>query len=252
VTPDEVTREVRRIEITTRHLVRDIVAGEYSSAFRGRGVEFAEVREYQPGDDVRTIDWNVTARLGSAYVKRYLEERELTVVFLVDFSASGRFGSRVRTKGELGAEDFLVVDLDGQVRSEGKKPSAELPLHLQLYRRDESLGAVLHTHSLNATLLSRLHRDELVLEGYEVLKALQGIQSHEARVVVPVFANDQDVPRLAARVQEYMAEHPGLHGYLISGHGFYTWGRSVAEASRHIEAFEFLFACELELRRLGR
>ena len=111
MTPDEVTREVRRIEITTRHLVRDIVAGEYSSAFRGRGVEFAEVREYQPGDDVRTIDWNVTARLGSAYVKRYLEERELTVVFLVDFSASGGFGSLVRTKGELGAEVAAVLAL---------------------------------------------------------------------------------------------------------------------------------------------
>jgi uncharacterized protein (DUF58 family) len=108
VTPEEVAREVRRIEITTRHLVRDIVAGEYSSAFRGRGVEFAEVREYQPGDDVRTIDWNVTARLGSAYVKRYLEERELTVVFLVDFSASGGFGSVRRTKGERGAEVAAV------------------------------------------------------------------------------------------------------------------------------------------------
>jgi uncharacterized protein (DUF58 family) len=111
VTPDEVAREVRRIEITTRHLVRDIVAGEYSSAFRGRGVEFAEVREYQPGDDVRTIDWNVTARLGSAYVKRYLEERELTVVFLVDFSASGGFGSILRTKGELAAEVAAVLAL---------------------------------------------------------------------------------------------------------------------------------------------
>ena len=111
MTPEEVAREVRRIEITTRHLVRDIVAGEYSSAFRGRGVEFAEVREYQPGDDVRPIDWNVTARLGSAYVKRYLEERELTVVFLVDFSASGGFGSVQRTKGELGAEVAAVLAL---------------------------------------------------------------------------------------------------------------------------------------------
>ena len=111
MTPEEVAREVRRIEITTRHLVRDIVAGEYSSAFRGRGVEFAEVREYQPGDDVRTIDWNVTARLGSAYVKRYLEERELTVMFLVDFSASGGFGSVRRTKGELGAEVAAVLAL---------------------------------------------------------------------------------------------------------------------------------------------
>ena len=74
--------------------MRDIVAGEYSSAFRGRGVEFAEVREYQPGDDVRMIDWNVTARLGSAYVKRFLEERELTVLFAVDYSASGAFGTQ--------------------------------------------------------------------------------------------------------------------------------------------------------------
>jgi methylthioribulose-1-phosphate dehydratase len=157
-----------------------------------------------------------------------------------------------RHKGELGAEDFLVVDLDGQVLSEGKRPSAELPLHLQLYRRDGEVGAVLHTHSLGATVLSRLQRDEVVLEGYEVLKALQGISTHESRVVVPVFPNDQDVGRLAARVQRYMAEHEGVRGYLISGHGLYTWGRSVAEACRHIEAFEFLFACEIELRRLGR
>jgi uncharacterized protein (DUF58 family) len=109
MTPEEVTREVRRLEITTRHLVRDIVAGEYSSAFRGRGVEFAEVREYQPGDDIRTIDWNVTARLGAAFVKRYLEERELTVVFVVDRSASGGFGSLVRTRGDLAAEVVAVL-----------------------------------------------------------------------------------------------------------------------------------------------
>ncbi len=111
MTPEEVMREVRRIEITTRHLVRDIVAGEYSSAFRGRGVEFAEVREYQPGDDVRTIDWNVTARLGSAYVKRYLEERELTVGFVVDFSASKQFGSSAQTKGDLATEVCAVLAL---------------------------------------------------------------------------------------------------------------------------------------------
>ena len=111
MTPDEVMREVRRIEITTRHLVRDIVAGEYSSAFRGRGVEFSEVREYQPGDDVRAIDWNVSARLGTTYVKRYLEERELTVLFVVDISASGRFGTRVRTKQELAVEVCAVLAL---------------------------------------------------------------------------------------------------------------------------------------------
>jgi len=111
MTPDEVMREVRRIEITTRHLVRDIVAGEYSSAFRGRGVEFSEVREYQPGDDVRSIDWNVTARLGAAYIKRYLEERELTVLFLIDASASAMFGTHVRTKHRLGVEVSAVLAL---------------------------------------------------------------------------------------------------------------------------------------------
>jgi len=111
MTPDEVMREVRRIEITTRHLVRDIVAGEYSSAFRGRGVEFSEVREYQPGDDVRSIDWNVTARLGTAYIKRYLEERELTVLFLIDASASAMFGTHIRTKHQLGVEVSALLAL---------------------------------------------------------------------------------------------------------------------------------------------
>jgi uncharacterized protein (DUF58 family) len=111
VNPEQVAAEVRRIEITTRHLVRDIVAGEYSSAFRGRGVEFAEVREYQPGDDVRTIDWNVTARLGAAYVKRFLEERELTVLFAVDYSASAAFGTRRRTKRALAIEVCAVLAL---------------------------------------------------------------------------------------------------------------------------------------------
>ncbi len=111
MSPEEVTREVRRLEITTRHLVRDIMAGEYSSAFRGRGVEFAEVREYQPGDDIRTIDWNVTARLGAAYVKRYLEERELTVLFVADRSASSTFGSVRRTKGDLTIEVCAVLAL---------------------------------------------------------------------------------------------------------------------------------------------
>ena len=107
----EVLQEVRRLEITTRHLVRDILAGQYLSVFHGRGVEFSEVREYQPGDDVRTIDWNVTARLGVAYVKRFIEERALTVMFLVDQSASRRFGSRRRTKGDLATEVAAVLSL---------------------------------------------------------------------------------------------------------------------------------------------
>lgn len=107
----EILEEVRRLEITTRHLVRDILAGQYLSVFHGRGVEFSDVREYQPGDDVRSIDWNVTARLGTTYIKRYIEERALTVIFLVDLSASRRFGSRRRTKGDLATEVCAVLAL---------------------------------------------------------------------------------------------------------------------------------------------
>ncbi|HYO53912.1 methylthioribulose 1-phosphate dehydratase [Archangium sp.] len=169
-----------------------------------------------------------------------LDERHLVI------TASGRH------KGELAADGFLVVGLEGEVLSPGRKPSAETALHLQLYRREPSLGAVLHTHSLPSTLLSRLSPGGVVLEGYEVLKALPGVDTHEVHLEVPVFPNDQDMPRLAAHVEAYMREHPGLHGYLIEGHGLYTWGHTVAEARRHVEAFEFLFECEWEMRRLKR
>jgi uncharacterized protein (DUF58 family) len=106
MTPSELARQVKLLEITTRHLVTEVFAGEYSSAFKGRGVEFADVREYEPGDDVRTIDWNVTARAGKPFVKRFTEERELSIVLAVDCSASNRFSTTPdgRTKQELAAE----------------------------------------------------------------------------------------------------------------------------------------------------
>jgi uncharacterized protein (DUF58 family) len=107
----EALRQVRRIHIRTRRLVDGIFAGEYHSVFKGRGMEFAEVREYVPGDDVRTIDWNVTARLGHPYVKRYVEERELTVMLLVDFSASGQFGSVAKIKTEVATELCALLAL---------------------------------------------------------------------------------------------------------------------------------------------
>ncbi len=102
--PAELSRQVKHLEITTRRLVTEVFAGEYSSAFRGRGIEFADVREYQPGDDIRSIDWNVTARTGRPFVKRFSEERELTIMLCVDFSASGDFSTQPRTKRELAAE----------------------------------------------------------------------------------------------------------------------------------------------------
>jgi len=100
----EIVKRVRRIQIVANRMVDDLFAGEYHSAFRGRGMEFDEVREYQPGDDVRTIDWNVTARQGAPFVKRFREERELTVLFLVDVSASGAFGTASRSKLDVTIE----------------------------------------------------------------------------------------------------------------------------------------------------
>lgn len=100
----EVLKKIRRIEIRTRRLVNDVFSGEYQSVFKGQGMEFDEVREYQAGDEIRSIDWNVTARMGAPYVKRFMEERELVVMFLLDVSASGRFGSGENTKIETAAE----------------------------------------------------------------------------------------------------------------------------------------------------
>ena len=100
----ELSKKIRYIQIYTSKAVNDVLAGEYHSVFKGQGMEFDEVRAYQPGDDIRTIDWNVTARTGHPYVKRYVEEREITVFFLVDLSASGAFGSREKLKNEVAAE----------------------------------------------------------------------------------------------------------------------------------------------------
>lgn len=105
----DILKKVRQIEIRTNRLVDSVLGGEYHSAFRGLGMEFEEVREYQPGDEIRTIDWNVTARAGHPYVKRYREERELTVVTLVDVSPSERFGSGQQEKAELAAEFSAVI-----------------------------------------------------------------------------------------------------------------------------------------------
>lgn len=107
--PPELLRAIRRIQFRASHLVTDIFLGEYHSIFRGRGIEFAEVREYQPGDDIRIIDWNVTARMGRPYVKRYVEERELTVLLMVDVSASESFSTAKQTKQEIAAEIVALL-----------------------------------------------------------------------------------------------------------------------------------------------
>ncbi|WP_217473703.1 methylthioribulose 1-phosphate dehydratase [Stutzerimonas stutzeri] len=156
-------------------------------------------------------------------------------------------------KGQLTPEDLLAVDMDGRSLEDGKKPSAETLLHTQLYRWRPEIGAVLHTHSVNATVLSRLCLSEsLVFADYELQKAFSGVATHESQVVVPIFDNDQDIERLAARVQPWLDQHPDCVGYLIRGHGLYTWGAQMRDALRQIEAFEFLFECELKMRMLQR
>lgn len=111
IAPGEVLRQVRRIEVRTRRLVDSRFAGEYRSLFKGQGMEFAEVREYQPGDEVRSIDWNVSARMGRPFVKRYVEERELTIMLALDLSGSSRFGTRARFKHDLAVELAGVLAL---------------------------------------------------------------------------------------------------------------------------------------------
>ncbi|BAN49466.1 methylthioribulose 1-phosphate dehydratase [Metapseudomonas resinovorans] len=151
-------------------------------------------------------------------------------------------------KGQLGPDDVLATDLDGNSLEPGKKPSAETLLHTQLYRWKPEIGAVLHTHSVNATVLSRLTlADSLVFADYELQKAFSGVSTHESQVLVPIFDNDQDIARLAAKVQPWLDEHPDCVGYLIRGHGLYTWGPRMSDALRQVEAFEFLFECELKM-----
>jgi uncharacterized protein (DUF58 family) len=117
--PADLVKKIRQIQIYTSRIVNTSFAGQYESVFKGRGMQFEEVREYVPGDDVRTIDWNVTARAGRPYIKRFTEEREMTVIFLVDLSASGDFGTRGRLKNELAAE-FCAVLAFAAIRNNDK------------------------------------------------------------------------------------------------------------------------------------
>ncbi|EXF95504.1 methylthioribulose-1-phosphate dehydratase [Pseudomonas fluorescens HK44] len=154
-------------------------------------------------------------------------------------------------KGQLGMDDVLATDMSGNSLEPGKKPSAETLLHTQLYNWRADIGAVLHTHSVNATVLSRLLQSPVItFEDYELQKAFSGVSTHESKVRVPIFDNDQDIERLASKVQPWLDDHPECVGYLIRGHGLYTWGPKMSDALRQIEAFEFLFECELKMRAL--
>jgi len=150
-----------------------------------------------------------------------------------------------KDKGRLGDADFVVVDATGKAVDDSMpKPSAETMLHVVLGQR-ENVGAVLHTHSVWATVLSDLHAaaGELVMEGYEMLKGLDGVRTHEHRQAVRVYENTQDIARLSQQVSvELDAGDPRVsHGFLMRNHGLYTWGTDLEDARRHVEILEFLF-----------
>jgi len=163
-----------------------------------------------------------------------------------------------KDKSALGEDDFVRVDAGGSVIGpgrtggsvDGRAASAETLLHCMLAEMLPTVGAVLHTHSVWGTILSRaeLERGSLRLEGYEMLKGLDGIRTHETFEEVPIFANSQDIAALAELIRPRFtaaewttADRPPFHGFLLSGHGLYTWGRTLAEARRHVEIYEFLF-----------
>jgi methylthioribulose-1-phosphate dehydratase len=157
-----------------------------------------------------------------------------------------------RDKGHLGINDVMVVDLQGNAVGTTARPSAETALHTQIYRRYANAGAVLHTHSRTQTVASRVFAAAGVirLQGWELQKAIAGCTTHESTLDVPVFANTQDMSVLVRAVDAWLDAGKPLHGYLIDGHGIYTWGRDMPETRRHLEAFEFLLGCELDLLRL--
>lgn len=146
-------------------------------------------------------------------------------------------------KGELDETNFLELDENGEILHGSGMPSAETSIHLTIYRALQNAGSVLHTHSVWGTILSDLFsvQGAIEIEGYEMLKGLSGVTTHEHTELVPIIANSQDYIELAETIETVLAEHSDIHGIYLHRHGLYTWGETVSEARRHIEIFEFLF-----------
>lgn len=169
---------------------------------------------------------------------------------------SVRWGSRIYItptgldKGTLTPPDLLEIDMDGAVLGGNGRPSAETSLHTVIYRERVHARAILHVHTIWNTLLSgRFAPDgNVALRGYEILKGLSGVATHDHTERVPIIENTQEYSSLAEHLRDVLRSNPDAHGVLLSRHGLYTWGESVAEARRHLEALEFLF--EVEGRRL--
>ncbi len=152
-----------------------------------------------------------------------------------------------RHKGQLTPQDIMRLGADG-VAKDDLKPSAESGLHVQLYQRDAGIQTVLHTHSVTAAVASMQDASALRFEGLEILKAFEGIETHEAAITIPIFDNRQDIGALAREVDQHMTAHGTGVAYLIRGHGLYAWARDMAGCLRQLEALEYLF----EYDRLSR
>lgn len=150
-------------------------------------------------------------------------------------------------KGMLEPEDLMLVDAQGQ-SLDGRRPSAETLLHAQIYQRHPKVGSVLHPHSQGAVLLSLLEKHVVELEGYELLKAFEGIETHDTALRIPIFPNDQNMARLSQEIDTWMDRNGEIRAYILRQHGFYTWGRSVGDTMRQVEALEFMFSLETCLR----
>ena len=151
------------------------------------------------------------------------------------------------------ADNVVAVDREGRpINGQALKPSAETFLHLMLYRRG-GVGAVLHSHSVAGMLLSRRAEPvgHIALSGWELLKGLDGIDRHDCEVRLPVFPNSQNMAGLAAHIEPRLPSAEPCHGFLLAGHGLYVWGKTLPEARRHLEVFEYLLQCEREVRHHG-
>lgn len=156
-------------------------------------------------------------------------------------------------KSELAVDDLMICGLDGTSADSSLQPSAETALHTCLYELDERAGAVLHTHSVTSTVVSRAASADIAVHGFEMQKAIDGVTSHDEQLVIPVLENSQDIPRLAGTVRERFAlGHLRACGFLVRGHGLYAWGEDLAAAKRHIEGLEFLLSCWWQERLLDR
>ncbi|HEK25210.1 MAG: methylthioribulose 1-phosphate dehydratase [Hydrogenobaculum sp.] len=155
-------------------------------------------------------------------------------------------------KGHITEKDFVIVDYEGNTLEGKKKPSAETLLHLMVYKNFPDVNAVFHVHTINSTLVSRFLEDKVILKDYELLKAFDGIDTHESVVEIPIFQNMQDMRALSNILQKAIDKNEVRYGFLLKSHGIYAWGKDTMDAYVKLEALDFLFDCELRSMHLQR